>query len=299
MSYLKLNLSRAGIVLILAMAGFSAPVAGAGPVIDRILSQGEIRLGFRTDAPPFSALVDGRPQGFTIDLCALVAQSIKENAGLEAINARFVPVGTGKRFEAVAQGEIDILCGATTATLARREVVSFSLPVFLTGVSVVMRTDAPELAQRVLLEPSPESLSPATVASALEGLALGVRRDTTAAAWLDEAGIGGVVQVERHESAFAALESGELQGYFADRAILLGQAQALKAGEGLALSKKTFTHEPYALAIPRGDDDFRLAVDRALSGLYRSTAVVSLMERHFGPVSPDVAHFYRLTALPE
>ncbi len=290
--------------LALAVSAGLPLTAGAGPVLDRIVSEGEIRLGFRTDATPFSALVEGRPQGFTVDLCALVAKAIKDTSGLEAITAEFVPVDTGERFEAIARGEIDVLCGATTVTLARRERVSFSLPVFLTGVSVVMAADGPEEARRVLMQPSLEALSAASVAEAFKGLRFGLRKDTTAANWLAESGIGEdadvtLVDFESHDGGVAALRSGEIDGYFADRAILLGQLNALGPDTGLAVSPKTFTHEPYALAMPRGDEDFRLAVDRALSALYRTGAVIALMERHFGPVSPDVRHFYRLTAQPE
>src|SRR5208337_1302603 len=40
--------------------------------------------------------------------------------------------------------------------------------------------------------------------------------------------------------------------------------------------------EPYALALPRGDSDFRLAVDRALSHIYRSGEIVAVFQRTFG-----------------
>lgn len=276
----------------------------AGPVIDRITETGEVRFGFRTDAPPFAAMVEGRPQGFTVDLCALLAQAIKETTDLDALTARFAPIDTGQRFEAIVAGDIDVLCGATTATLTRRETVSFSLPIFHTGVSVVMNSAAPDLAKEVLLEPSPAAFSETAVNTALKGLKLGVRRGTTAGDWLEKTGVSGSADVETieydtHEAGIAAVKSGEISGYFADQAILLGQLKALEDGTGLLLSKKSFTHEPYALALPRGDEDFRLLIDRALSHLYRTQRVIPLLEYHFGPVAPQARNFYRMISLPE
>ena len=293
-----------GLCIALAALAVGLQAAVAGPVLDRIRETGELRLGFRTDAAPFAALENGRPSGFSIDLCAAVAVAIKETGGLDRLTARFRPVGTGQRFEALAAGEIDVLCGATTATLSRRETVSFSLPVFLTGVGALMRTDAPELAREVLIAASPAAFSETVVRTALEGMTFGVRRDTTAEAWLQETdivakGIAGIELFESHESGIAAVLAGEIGAYFADRAILIGQSRAGGFAADVAVSNKSFTHEPYALALPRGDDDFRLVIDRALSHLYRTGAVLEVFERHFGTVGPEVAAFYRQTALPE
>ncbi|GMG85282.1 amino acid ABC transporter substrate-binding protein [Paralimibaculum aggregatum] len=291
-------------LLAAAQAGPLAPAAGAGERLDRIVESGKVRFGFRTDAPPFSSLVAGRPQGFTVDLCALVAKAIKETAGLETITANFQPVDTGARFEAIAAGEIDVLCGATTATLGRRETVSFSLPVFHTGVSVVMHPEAPEPLRQLLLEREAVTLSRPALEAALAGQRFGVRRDTTAGDWLAEAAIFGgagpeVVDFATHEAGIAAVRAGEIAGYFADQAILLGQINGGAAEHGLLLSARTFTHEPYALALPRGDEDFLLVIDRALSRLYRQHRIVPLLEYHFGPVAPEARQFYQLIAQPE
>jgi ABC-type amino acid transport substrate-binding protein len=68
---------------------------------------------------------------------------------------------------------------------------------------------------------------------------------------------------------------------------------------GLTISRNAFTHEPYALALPRGAEDFRLIVDRALSHLYRTGVILKLFERHFGRPSASVKLFYLMSALPE
>ena len=43
--------------------------------------------------------------------------------------------------------------------------------------------------------------------------------------------------------------------------------------------------EPYALAMPRGDEDFRLEVDRALSRLFRNGGAKQVFTAAFGEQS--------------
>ena len=194
-----------------ALAALPA-LATAGETLERIKGEELVRFGFRTDAPPFSSLVDGAPGGFSIDLCALVASAIKDVTELKEFTARFTPVGTGQRFDAIVNGDIDILCGATTATLGRREKVSFSISTFITGVAAVVRKDAAGPLREALVESRPASLSPAVVTEALKGRRIGVRRDTTAESWLLEGPLKGIegaqiVQVEIHD---AGIEQGQV-----------------------------------------------------------------------------------------
>ena len=69
--------------------------------------------------------------------------------------------------------------------------------------------------------------------------------------------------------------------------------------EELLISRNTFTSEPYALAMPRDDEALRLAIDRALSYIYRSGAIYQVFSKHFGKVGPEVVFFYSVMALPE
>ena len=59
--------------------------------------------------------------------------------------------------------------------------------------------------------------------------------------------------------------------------------------------------EPYALALPRGDEDFRLAVDRALSRIYRGGEIGTLFKRTFGDTKPGqvLGTLYLITGLPD
>ena len=79
-----------------------------------------------------------------MQLCRAVALGIKEQLKLPGIKAHYLPVTAENRFDAVAKGRVDILCGATTVTLSRRANVDFSIPVFIDGASIMFRVDGPD-----------------------------------------------------------------------------------------------------------------------------------------------------------
>ena len=100
----------------------------------------------------------------------------------------------------------------------------------------------------------------------------------------------------------ALLDEGKISAYFGDRSILLFLIKDSKAPEKLRLADDYLTVEPYALALPRGDSDFRLAVDRALSHIYRSGEIVSVFERTFGAKakpSQILQTLYLISGLPD
>ena len=75
-----------------------------------------------------------------------------------------------------------------------------------------------------------------------------------------------------HTDGIERLASGEFAAYFGDGAILLYQLLQSPFRDRLRLSDKVLSFEPYALALPKGDEAFRLVADRALAKLSRTGA---------------------------
>lgn len=257
--------------------------------LDRIKQSGVINLGYRPDAAPFSYVnKEGRVDGYSVTLCEAVAGAVRSQLGRNDIGINFVAVTAEDRFEAVQSGKIDLLCSADTITLARREIVDFSLMTFVTGSSVLFRKDGP-----------------ADFAS-LSGQKVGVRAGTTTESGLKnalmEAGIAAdIVAVKDHEDGRRALEADEIAAYFADRAILILLAAGAKDPQNLALSNRFFSYEPYGLVMQRGDADFRLLVDAALVRLIRSQAMAKVYNATFGnaDMSDLLRAMYTLQAYQE
>jgi ABC-type amino acid transport substrate-binding protein len=264
--------------------------AAQAQTLERIRDTGTFKLGYREDAAPFSfkdAL--GEPAGLSVELCRLIAAAAKAALGLEEIAIQYVAVGTEDRFQAVQEGRIDILCGATTVTLARRELVDFSLFTFVDGAAVLLRADGPD------------------DLAGLAGQKIGVRGATTTEDALRDALAeleinAEVITVASHDEGLRQLEAGDIAAYFGDQAILIFLATGSAAPEKLKLSDRQLTFEPYALALARGDADFRLLVDRTLAGIYRSGLIDQLFTNAFGrnaDPSPALRALYLINALEE
>lgn len=258
--------------------------------LDRIRDTGTFRIGYRTDAPPhaYKSTID-EPAGYSVLLCRSIAAQVKDQLKLEKISISYVPVTAEDRFKAVQDGKIDLLCGATTVTLGRRDLVDFSLPTFIDGAGVLVLRDGPKNFKQ------------------LSGKKIGVRAGTTTETALRNtlratSMSAETVAVTDHRDGVAKLLNGEVSAYFADRAILyflmLGTGEAGK----LHMPEETLTYETYALALKKGDHAFRLAVDRGLSRIYRSGAIVEIFKSSLGTNAEptgELTALYRINALPE
>jgi len=264
-------------------------VASAG-TLDRIKQDKTLRIAYREDAPPFSSKDKlGEPTGFMVDLCRAVGKKLAEQLNLPGLNAVYVPVTAADRFEAITQQKADLLCEPTSVTLSRRELVDFSIPTFLDGASLMVRADGPKNLR--------------DLAGQKVGVLAGTTTEEALRNTLKEGGItGDVVAAKTHGEGLAMLDEGKISAYFGDRSILLFLIKDSKAPEKLRLADDYLSVEPYALALPRGDSDFRLAVDRALSHIYRSGDVASIFQRTFGgkaEPSQILRTLYVISSLPD
>ncbi len=260
----------------LAAVTAAGPAAAAG-TLDRIRDSGEIRLGYRLDAAPLSyADAQGLPAGYSVTVCEGVAARLQAALGLDALRREWITVTTADRFDAVSEGRIDLLCEAATVTLTRREQVDFSIPTFIDGAAVLLRKGS---------EPTFQALA---------GKRIGVHDATTTEDMLrkslEEQGITAeVVETGTHQDGLAALLAGEIDAYFGDQSVLIGLLMNSPERETLALSDNTLSVEKHALALPRGDADFRLAVDRAVTALYTEGEMIRAFEAALPGIEPGIA----------
>src|SRR5262249_39981055 len=82
------------------------------------------------------------------------------------------------------------------------------------------------------------------------------------------------------------LESAKVDGFASDRTTLIGLVAGMQPGGTFRLLDEDFSIEPYALTLPRGDPEFRLAVNRVLARLYRSNEIVNIYNRWLGRLGP-------------
>ena len=267
--------------------GIAASAAGT---IDTLRQDKAIRLAVRDDAPPFSFKDStGEPAGFIVDLCRAVARNLAAQLNLPELKVVYVPVTAANRFDAIETGKADLLCEPTSDTLSRRAHVDFSIPTFVDGASLLVRGDGP------------------SDFGALAGKKVGVLGGTTTEQSLRDTLASASIQAEvvpakTHEEGLKMLDEGAVAAYFADRAILAYLASKSGEVDKLRLANNYLSLEPYALALPRGDSDFRLAVDRALSRIYKSGEIATVFANTFGAQmqpSDTLKTLYLLSALPD
>ena len=269
--------------------------AGGGELtgtLKRIHDTGRMNLGVRDSAIPMSFRDEsGKPIGYSVDLCDHIATAVKRKLGRSDIEVSYVPVTAKNRFAAIETGKIDILCGATTKTLSRSERVGFTQLTFVTGGSLLGRSD-----------------SKIAGISDLKGKRVAVVANTTTIEALkrtleDRLIDAEVVPVSSASAGMAALDNGDVDAFSSDQVVLIGQMFVRKDRKRYYLSKELFSFEPFALAIRRGDADFQLVADSALSRLNRGGQIVAIYGKWFGRFAKTppagLRALYQLTATPE
>src|SRR5439155_26686731 len=108
-------------LLLLLTALLSAPALAADVdgTLKKIKRTKTITLGYHESARPFSfANADGKPAGYSVDLCTLVAAGVGKQLGLPDLQVKWVKVTVENRIHSVANGAIDLECGTATASLS-------------------------------------------------------------------------------------------------------------------------------------------------------------------------------------
>ena len=208
---------------------FAAMPASAA-TLDRIRESGSIKLGYLADARPFSFRNEaGAAEGYAVALCQQVADQVKKGLALPSLRVEWVPVTPDDRLSDVQQGNVDLLCAPTSATLARRQDVSFSIPIFAGGNRAVLRADAPT----ALLEALGESKGPRAVwrgqpaAKVLKGTSFAVVAGTTSETWLKSRRAAlqvdaRIVPVADYRSGLQQVRDGKADVFFGERSLVLG-----------------------------------------------------------------------------
>jgi glutamate/aspartate transport system substrate-binding protein len=253
----------------------AAPAAAQSVTLDKIRKTGVITMGYVEGSAPFSFTDAGKqPQGYSVDLCRAVASGIRAQLKLASLETRWVPVTIQDRIEAVKSGRVDIECSTTTWTLSRQADVDFSLVTFVDGGSILTRTESE--AGRLT------DFGGKRIAVITSTTTEKVLRETLARRSIKAE----VVTVRTRDAGLQLLDQRKVEGFASDRIVLIGVVMTGKAKGTFKLLDEDFSIEPYALPLPRGDADFRLAVNRVLAGLYRSGGIEKIYDEWLGKLGP-------------
>jgi ABC-type amino acid transport substrate-binding protein len=259
--------------------------------LKKVMDSGTLTLGYRENALPFSFTgSDGKPAGYSIDLCKEIAIAVGQELNLPNLTLNWVPVTPENRIDAVANGTVDIECGSTTASLSRQEKVDFTLMTFVDGASFLIAEGS-----------GLRSLN--DLAGKRIGVVPGTTTERAVADFLRTTNLTAtVVPVKDHDEGLAALQTSKIEAYASDRTILIGLVLQARGTSRFAIVSDDLSYEPYGFMVRRDDSAFRFVANRTLARIYRSGAIGQIYVKWFGSLgkpTPALVLMYALQGLPE
>jgi ABC-type amino acid transport substrate-binding protein len=277
-------------VLLAALLPAIALAQTADKALQRIRDTKTVKIGYRTDAMPFAYEDRGQPAGYTVEICKRVVASLEQQLKIQPLAVKWVPANVQNRLDLVRKGEVDMECGTTTATLSRMEQVDFSNPVWVDVTAVLVRKS---VGARALGDLGGKSIAAVAGTPNLRALENALKKGLVNAK---------VVPAKTYDEAIGLLEGGNADALAAGRTMLVGVAAKLKTVSEYELMNEDMGYVPYAIVLPLGASGLRLAVNRALSQIYDSDALVEIFRGAFGPSAKPggaLLVMYRLNVYPE
>jgi glutamate/aspartate transport system substrate-binding protein len=275
--------------LSLLLIGLGAFAEAADSRLDRIGQTRTIKIAYRTDAAPFSFVKDNEPVGYTIDICKIVVASLERRLSIGGLKTEWVPVTTQNRLDVIANGAADMECGATTVTLGRMKQVDFSNLVFIQSTGLITKTSSGIKRAADLIGKKIAVISGTTNEQAVNTINEKVQLKMV------------VLPVKDRSEGIKALENGAADAFAGDK-ILLAAAQYEDA-QGLVMLPDDLSIEPYAIVLPLGDWNFRIAINAGLADMYRRGAIIPIYQKWLSNVGLEpgvlLQALFVLGALPE
>jgi ABC-type amino acid transport substrate-binding protein len=290
--------NRRSLALSLVVAFALVGPARAGP-------KGEVVVGFRADAPPFSA---AEGEGFTGYLAALCEEGVAR-AGYAVAERR--PLTALDRLDTEAGGgtSVDLVCDPTTLTQERARRFDFSPILFIANSTFLLRQQLHFLTEAEV-DAAEDCRTRRDVEPGLALVAVGMVGNTTSRAAFDLAISTGalaetpefgfcVVAFSSHADGLAEACEGFVSVYFGDLDIVRAQLEGVKSCA--AVPHRSFlAYEPYALSITSSNPDFRRSFVSAVLGMFADGTTREMYREAFGnsPMSPSLEMLFRINAVP-
>ena len=267
-------LAHAAILLAFLITGVSPSFAGT--TLDRIKQSGTVTVGFREESVPFSYknAEQGAPLGFSIEICNTLIEAIKQDTKLKSLDTRYTAVTGATRIPLLLEGKIDLECGSTTNTKARREQVAFSIPLYFASAKLLVREG-----------------SGITRIDDLDGKTLAVEKTTTGFRIVEARKLNfkamKTLLVDNAADGVKAVETKTADAFITDD-ILLYSFKA-QSKEPLSVVGAGMSIEPLAVMFSKDDKELAALVEREMMNLYKSGQLRKLYTQWFQSTLPQRA----------
>ena len=275
-----------------ALSGASARAQEFYGTLKKIKDSGTIVIGHNEDSPPFAYFgPDGKPQGYSIDLCNRIVEGVKAELKVDALQVRYQAVNGQTRTPLLVNGTVDMVCATTTNTFARQRQVDFLNTMFVTGNRLLVKkgTGVKEIEdlKGKVVSANQGTTNEKILTELNEKLKLGIR----------------ILPTKDQPQAWVALETGRTDAHMTDEVVEFGLIAKAKDPSAYEVVGRLLSFDPYGIVVRRDDSAFRSVGNRVLAGLFRSGEINAIYEKWMSPIgmplSNDLKVLFAMQAIPE
>jgi polar amino acid transport system substrate-binding protein/glutamine transport system substrate-binding protein len=253
----KLGITLLGCAILLGAAGCSQNQKDNATNTDGTSKQQTIKVAADTTFPPFESEVNGKVQGFDIDLINAIAK--KENLKVDLSTMPFTGL-----IPALQAGSADVAVAGITIKTSRLEAVNFSDAYYKSGLSVLTKKNSGIK--------SIDDLKTKTVAT---------KKGTSSVDLLKSKGVpdANIKQFDDINAAYSALESGGADAVVFDNPVNLNFAKDHKDVQTVG---DLLTGEYYGIAVNKNDADLLKKINEGLKEVKADGEYKALFDKYFG-----------------
>src|SRR5208337_688887 len=235
----------------------------------KIKKSAAITIGYRDAAIPFSYVgAEQKPVGFSLDLCGLITEKVKQKLRLSEIKIDYKPVTPANRAALVNDGAVDIECSATPKTADLAKDAAFSIPIYASELRwIVLRQIRVERQGARVNRYEIKTLS---TADDLRGLTVALAQGSAATKIVLNLSVDrflglSILQGKEPADAFKLVETGKAAAFMDDDVLLVGLKASAKNPDAFGFLDESFPGTPHALVMRKDDKAFKELVDGVLA----------------------------------
>lgn len=236
-------------------------------------SAGSIVMGVRESSAPLSYALGGNKHvGYHVELCERVITAL-----LPKVKIQYQPVTSQNRIPLIQNGSIDIECGSTSNTAARKQQVSFAVTTYITEARFAVK-----------------AASGIEKAEQLRGKTIVTTTGTTLVQRLRKLEKQGLtfntLLGKDHSDSFLLLESGRADAFAMDDNTLAGNIVSSKNPKDYKIVGEPLGIEPIAIMLRKEDPKFKAAIDGEIKKMMANGELEKLYNKWFmQPIAPTNA----------
>jgi polar amino acid transport system substrate-binding protein len=249
-------------LLAIMMIAGSLTAEAQSPVLDRILKNGELRVGMSGTQPPYNMKSrNGELMGFEVDMA-------KSLAGAMGVELNIVEIPFGDLLSSLDGGDIDVVMSGVTITAERAQSASFVGPYILSGKSILTKSDLLARANS-----AGELNQPNLTVIALD--------NSTSAAFVElNLPQAQLVTFKDYDEGVQMIIDGNADAMVADMAICVLSVMR-NPSVGLTTLTKPLTIEPIGMAISTGDHQLKNVLETYLEAFNQTGVITALNQQWF------------------